>query len=140
VSGRLVKAFHYARHGSGANELAVGYYRGMGLAAEMVGTFVLVYTDPKRKARDSHVPVLVRRVHGAPDHPATGAWGRQKAREDHWMFLVGPLLAAAVAIVPAPIEPRPWRLAQQQQQHVRLGLAACSSFPTACLFKCAWCE
>ncbi|XP_075490576.1 aquaporin PIP2-3-like [Primulina tabacum] len=34
-----------------------------GLAAEIIGTFVLVYTffsatDPKRNARDSHVPVL----------------------------------------------------------------------------------
>ncbi|KAK3145399.1 hypothetical protein QOZ80_3BG0252370 [Eleusine coracana subsp. coracana] len=63
----LVKAFHgaaqYARHGGGANQLAAGYSRGAGLAAEIVGTFMLVYTvfsatDPKRKARDSHVPVL----------------------------------------------------------------------------------
>ncbi|KAM0924472.1 hypothetical protein ACQ4PT_004819 [Festuca glaucescens] len=62
----LVKSVHgsqYARYGGGANELAPGYSRGAGLAAEIVGTFVLVYTvfsatDPKRKARDSHVPVL----------------------------------------------------------------------------------
>ncbi|KAK8540151.1 hypothetical protein V6N12_046442 [Hibiscus sabdariffa] len=40
-----------------------GYSTGTGLAAEIIGTFVLVYivfsaTDPKRNARDSHVPVL----------------------------------------------------------------------------------
>jgi len=39
-----------------------GYRKGTGLGAEIIGTFVLVYTvfsatDPKRSARDSHVPV-----------------------------------------------------------------------------------
>lgn len=61
----LVKAFqksYYTRYGGGANELADGYSTGVGLAAEIIGTFVLVYTvfsatDPKRSARDSHVPV-----------------------------------------------------------------------------------
>ncbi|KAH9671586.1 aquaporin PIP2-2 [Citrus sinensis] len=62
----LVKAFqksYYTRYGGGANELADGYSTGAGLGAEIIGTFVLVYTvfsatDPKRKARDPHVPVL----------------------------------------------------------------------------------
>nr|KJB73581.1 hypothetical protein B456_011G239500 [Gossypium raimondii] len=62
----LVKAFqsaYYNRYGGGANTLADGYSTGTGLGAEIIGTFVLVYTvfsatDPKRKARDSHVPVL----------------------------------------------------------------------------------
>ncbi|KAF8402744.1 hypothetical protein HHK36_010834 [Tetracentron sinense] len=62
----LVKAFqnsYYDRYGGGANELAAGYSKGVGLAAEIIGTFVLVYTvfsatDPKRSARDSHIPVL----------------------------------------------------------------------------------
>ncbi|CAI0465166.1 unnamed protein product [Linum tenue] len=62
----LVKAFqksYYTRYGGGANELADGYNKGTGLSAEIIGTFVLVYTvfsatDPKRNARDSHVPVL----------------------------------------------------------------------------------
>ncbi|KAH9671583.1 aquaporin PIP2-2 [Citrus sinensis] len=62
----LVKAFqksYYTRYGGGANELADGYSTGTGLGAEIIGTFVLVYTvfsatDPKRNARDSHVPVL----------------------------------------------------------------------------------
>ncbi|KAJ6806747.1 putative aquaporin PIP2-2 [Iris pallida] len=61
----LVKAFQsafYVRYGGGANELADGYSKGTGLAAEIIGTFVLVYTvfsatDPKRNARDSHIPV-----------------------------------------------------------------------------------
>lgn len=61
----LVKAFQkslYNRYGGGANELAAGYNKGTGLGAEIIGTFVLVYTvfsatDPKRNARDSHVPV-----------------------------------------------------------------------------------
>lgn len=61
----LVKAFQksfYTTYGGGANELAAGYSTGVGLSAEIIGTFVLVYTvfsatDPKRSARDSHVPV-----------------------------------------------------------------------------------
>lgn len=60
-----MKAFQktlYDEYGGGANTLAPGYSKGTGLAAEIIGTFVLVYTvfsatDPKRNARDSHVPV-----------------------------------------------------------------------------------
>lgn len=63
----LVKGFQrsfYETHGGGANSVAPGYSIGTGLAAEIIGTFVLVYTvfsatDPKRNARDSHVPVSV---------------------------------------------------------------------------------
>ncbi|RWV77817.1 hypothetical protein GW17_00061310 [Ensete ventricosum] len=62
----LVKGFqtaYFVRYGGGANELSDGYSKGTGLGAEIIGTFVLVYTvfsatDPKRSARDSHVPVL----------------------------------------------------------------------------------
>ncbi|EOA24519.1 hypothetical protein CARUB_v10017773mg [Capsella rubella] len=62
----LVKSFqsgYYNRYGGGANGLSDGYSIGTGVAAEIIGTFVLVYTvfsatDPKRSARDSHVPVL----------------------------------------------------------------------------------
>lgn len=61
----LVKAFqssYYERYGGGTNTLSDGYSKGVGLGAEIIGTFVLVYTvfsatDPKRVARDSHVPV-----------------------------------------------------------------------------------
>jgi len=61
----LVKGFQqsfYMRNGGGANSVQSGYSLGTGLAAEIIGTFVLVYTvfsatDPKRNARDSHVPV-----------------------------------------------------------------------------------
>ncbi|CAL5428687.1 unnamed protein product [Camellia sinensis] len=57
----LVKAFqssYYDVYGGGANELSTGYSKGTGLGAEIIGTFVLVYTvfsatDPKRSARDS---------------------------------------------------------------------------------------
>ena len=49
-------------NGGGANVVAPGYTKGSGLGAEIIGTFVLVYTvfsatDPKRNARDSFVPV-----------------------------------------------------------------------------------
>ncbi|KAF3772399.1 putative aquaporin [Nymphaea thermarum] len=62
----LVKGFqsaYYVRYKGGTNFLHDGVSKGVGLGAEIIGTFVLVYTvfsatDPKRNARDSHVPVL----------------------------------------------------------------------------------
>jgi aquaporin PIP len=61
----VVKGFGktlYEGTGGGANVVNHGYTKGDGLGAEIVGTFVLVYTvfsatDAKRNARDSHVPV-----------------------------------------------------------------------------------
>lgn len=64
----VVKGFEKSRTfemlGGGANSVAHGYTKGSGLGAEIVGTFVLVYTvfsatDAKRSARDSHVPVCM---------------------------------------------------------------------------------
>ena len=63
----VVKGFQghqYEVLGGGANVVAAGYSKGDGLGAEIVGTFVLVYTvfsatDAKRNARDSHVPVSI---------------------------------------------------------------------------------
>ncbi|KAF6139732.1 hypothetical protein GIB67_006680 [Kingdonia uniflora] len=123
----LVKAFqsaYYDRYGGGANELAQGYSKGTGLAAEIIGTFVLVYTvfsatDPKRSARDSHVPVLaplpigfaVFMVHlatipitGTGINPARsfGAaviYNKEKAWDDQWIFWVGPFIGAAIAAI-----------------------------------------
>ncbi|KAI5666256.1 hypothetical protein M9H77_16109 [Catharanthus roseus] len=121
----LVKAFQksfYNRYGGGANTVAHGHTIGVGLAAEIIGTFVLVYTvfsatDPKRNARDSHVPVLaplpigfaVFMVHlatipitGTGINPARsfGAaviFGSDQAWDDHWIFWVGPFIGAAIA-------------------------------------------
>ncbi len=61
----LVKAFQvssFDRLGGGVNFVHPGYSIGSGLGAEILGTFFLVFTvfsatDPKRNARDSHVPV-----------------------------------------------------------------------------------
>ena len=63
----LIKSFQrslYVASGGGANFVNPDYSKGIGLAAEIIGTFVLVYTvfsatDPKRNARDSHVPVRI---------------------------------------------------------------------------------
>ncbi|CAN1304696.1 Aquaporin PIP2-2 [Linum perenne] len=115
---------YYTRYGGGANELSAGYNKGTGLGAEIIGTFVLVYTvfsatDPKRNARDSHVPVLaplpigfaVFMVHLATI-PVTGTginparsfgaaviYNQDKAWDDHWMFWVGPFIGAAIAAI-----------------------------------------
>ncbi|CAI0412273.1 unnamed protein product [Linum tenue] len=101
--------------GGGANSVAGGYTKGDGLGAEIVGTFVLVYTvfsatDAKRSARDSHVPLpigfAVFLVHLATI-PITGT-GINPARSLgaaivfnqlnlQWIFWVGPFIGAALA-------------------------------------------
>ncbi|XP_078177032.1 putative aquaporin PIP2-7 [Carex rostrata] len=108
--------------GGGANSVAHGYSRGAALGAEIMGTFVLVYTvfsatDPKRTARDSFVPVLlplpigfaVFVVHlatipitGTGINPARslGAaliYNNKKIWREHWIFWVGPLVGALIA-------------------------------------------
>ncbi|XP_008806122.1 aquaporin PIP2-7-like [Phoenix dactylifera] len=121
----LVKAFmkhSYNSLGGGANVVAPGYSKGSALGAEIVGTFILVYTvfsatDPKLKAHDRHVPVLaplsigfsVFMVHLATI-PITGTginparsfgtaviYNQRKAWSDHWIFWVGPMVGAAAA-------------------------------------------
>ncbi|KAF3788021.1 putative aquaporin [Nymphaea thermarum] len=121
----LVKAFqkaYYVRYGGGANTLNGGVSKGVGLSAEIIGTFVLVYTvfsatDPKRSARDCHVPVLaplpigfaVFMVHLATI-PLTGTginparsfgpaviYNHHKAWHNHWIYWVGPFIGAAIA-------------------------------------------
>ncbi|KAK9126176.1 hypothetical protein Scep_015022 [Stephania cephalantha] len=97
-------------------------HQGRRSGAEIVGTFVLVYTvfsatDAKRSARDSHVPLLaplpigfaVFLVHlatipitGTSINPARslGAaiiYNRDQAWDDHWIFWVGPFAGAALA-------------------------------------------
>ncbi|KAG6554333.1 hypothetical protein Mapa_004249 [Marchantia paleacea] len=121
----VVKGFQkdeYQQFAGGSNFVAHGYTKGSGLGAEIVGTFVLVYTvfsatDAKRNARDSHVPVLaplpigfaVFLVHlatipitGTGINPARslGAaiiYNRSHSWSDHWIFWVGPFLGAALA-------------------------------------------
>nr|QQZ01328.1 aquaporin PIP2;7 [Impatiens walleriana] len=123
----LVKAFqsaYYVRYGGGANMVAHGYTKGTAVGAEIIGTFVLVYTvfsatDPKRNARDSHVPVLaplpigfaVFMVHlatipitGTGINPARsfGAaviYNHEKAWDHHWIFWVGPFAGAIAAAI-----------------------------------------
>lgn len=121
----LVKTFqksYYEKYGGGANGLNDGFSKGTGLGAEIIGTFVLVYTvfsatDPKRNARDSHVPVLaplpigfaVFLVHlatipitGTGINPARsfGAaviYNQDEAWDHHWIFWIGPFIGASVA-------------------------------------------
>ncbi|XVF83912.1 hypothetical protein PTKIN_Ptkin16aG0532100 [Pterospermum kingtungense] len=122
----VVKGFmgktRYGTLGGGANSVNHGYTKGDGLGAEIIGTFVLVYTvfsatDAKRNARDSHVPILaplpigfaVFLVHlatipitGTGINPARslGAaiiFNKDKGWDDHWIFWVGPFVGAALA-------------------------------------------
>ncbi|XP_029123174.1 probable aquaporin PIP2-6 [Elaeis guineensis] len=112
----------YNSLGGGVNEVASGYSKGTALGAEIIGTFILVYTvfsatDPKRKARDSHVPVLaplpigfaVFMVHlatipitGTGINPARSLgpaviYNNKKAWDDQWIFWVGPFVGALAA-------------------------------------------
>ncbi|KAK4578812.1 hypothetical protein RGQ29_028767 [Quercus rubra] len=66
VGAGIVQAFqmgYYERNGGGANMISHGYSKGAGLGAEIIGTFVLVYTvfsatDPKREAKNSIAPIV----------------------------------------------------------------------------------
>nr|Q41870.1 RecName: Full=Aquaporin PIP1-1; AltName: Full=Plasma membrane intrinsic protein 1-1; AltName: Full=ZmPIP1-1; AltName: Full=ZmPIP1;1; AltName: Full=ZmPIP1a [Zea mays]CAA57955.1 transmembrane protein [Zea mays] len=128
ICGRgVVKGFQqglYMGNGGRRNVVAPGYTKGDGLGAEIVGTFILVYTvfsatDAKRRARDSHVPILaplpigfaVFLVHlatmgitGTGINPARslGAaviYNQHHAWADHWIFWVGPFIGAALAAI-----------------------------------------
>ncbi|CAK7355407.1 unnamed protein product [Dovyalis caffra] len=107
------------------NVVSRNYSKGAGLGAEIIGTFVLVYTvfsatDPKRNARDSHIPVLaplpigfaVFVVHlalipitGTGINPARSLGtaliyrSTTEAVNDLWIFWVGPFLGALAAAV-----------------------------------------
>jgi len=118
----LQKGYYDTYGGAAANVVQPGYSKGTALGAEIIGTFVLVYTvfsatDPKRSARDSHVPVLaplpigfaVFMVHlatipitGTGINPARsfGAaviFNQAKAWHEQWIFWVGPFVGAAIA-------------------------------------------
>ncbi|KAI5655466.1 hypothetical protein M9H77_32653 [Catharanthus roseus] len=123
----IVKGFMkgpYQANNGGVNFVQHGYTKGDALGAEIVGTFVLVYTvfsatDAKRNARDSHVPILaplpigfaVFLVHlatipitGTSINPARslGAsiiFNKHLGWKDHWIFWVGPFIGAALAAV-----------------------------------------
>ncbi|XP_052197859.1 aquaporin PIP2-7-like [Diospyros lotus] len=119
---QLVKDFTKHLHtmlGGGANFVARGYSKGSALGAEIMGTFLLVYTvfsaaDPQRQARDRHITALaplsigfaVFMAHLATI-PITGT-GINPARsfgaaviydswDDQWIFWVGPFLGAFAA-------------------------------------------
>ncbi|KAJ4781822.1 Plasma membrane intrinsic protein PIP2 [Rhynchospora pubera] len=114
----------YNSLGGGANSVADGYSKGAALGAEIMGTFVLVYTvfsatDPKRTARDSFIPVLVPLpigfavfiahlatipITGTGINPARSlgaavVYNQKEIWDEHWIFWVGPLIGALVAAV-----------------------------------------
>ncbi|XP_017629038.1 aquaporin PIP2-7-like [Gossypium arboreum] len=119
---KSVMKHYYNTLGGGTNIVVAGNSKGAALGAEIIGTFILVYTvfsatDPKRNARDSHVPVLaplpigfaVFVVHLATI-PITGT-GINPARslgaaviynngqvwDDQWIFWIGPFIGAVMA-------------------------------------------
>ncbi|KAG6648401.1 aquaporin PIP-type-like [Carya illinoinensis] len=112
----------YENVGGGANTVSPLYSKGTAFGAEIIGTFVLVYTvfsatDPKKTALDSYLPVLaplpigfaVFLVHlatipitGTGINPARsfGAaviYNKGKVWDDQWIFWVGPFLGALAA-------------------------------------------
>ncbi|KAJ1694063.1 hypothetical protein LUZ63_010761 [Rhynchospora breviuscula] len=121
----LVKGFQkdlFNHYGGAANSIQGGYSRGTALGAEIVGTFILVYTvysatDVKRSAHESYVPILaplpigfaVFVVHlatipitGTGINPARSfgaavVYNKDKPWDDQWIFWVGPFIGAAAA-------------------------------------------
>ncbi|KAF2322713.1 hypothetical protein GH714_029374 [Hevea brasiliensis] len=115
----LVKAFMkhpYNALGGGANSVAHGYNKGTALGAEIIGTFVLVYTvfsatDPKRSARVGStsngfavfvvhlatIPVTGTGINPARSFGAAVIYNNDKIWDDHWIFWVGPFIGALAA-------------------------------------------
>ncbi|KAL0356570.1 UNVERIFIED_CONTAM: Aquaporin PIP2-7 [Sesamum calycinum] len=113
----LVKAFmksYYNSLGGGANSVAPGYNKGTALGAEIIGTFVLVYTvfsatDPQEKrTRFSRpffmvhlatIPITGTGINPARSFGAAVIYNNKKAWDDHWIFWVGPFVGALAAAV-----------------------------------------
>ncbi|RZC76364.1 hypothetical protein C5167_000425 [Papaver somniferum] len=127
VGVALVKASqptYYDQYGGGINSVSDSFSKLDAYAAEIMGTFFLVYTvfsatDPKRNARDSHIPILaplpigfaVFMVHlatipitGTGINPARSfgaavVYNKAKAWDDMGIFWFGPFIGAAFAAV-----------------------------------------
>ncbi|KAI7751599.1 hypothetical protein M8C21_019146 [Ambrosia artemisiifolia] len=106
----LVKAFqktYYKNYGGGANELADGYNKGTGLGAEIIGTFVLVYTVLAPlpigfavfMVHLATIPITGTGINPARSFGAAVIYGKEKAWDDQWIFWVGPMIGAAIAAV-----------------------------------------
>ncbi|KAJ9545798.1 hypothetical protein OSB04_025505 [Centaurea solstitialis] len=124
----VVKGFKGDRvfdlHSGGANMVDDGYTHLAALGAEIIGTFVLVYTvfsatDAKFNARESHVPVLaplpigfaVFLVHLAtlpitrtginPARSLASAliYNKKHTWDEHWIFWAGPMAGATLAAI-----------------------------------------
>ncbi|XP_010689549.2 aquaporin PIP2-1 [Beta vulgaris subsp. vulgaris] len=115
----FVKAFqsaYYDRYGGGANQMAHGYNKGTGLGAEIIGTFVLVYTvfaatDPKRRnvlaplpigfavfmVHLATIPITGTGINPARSFGAAVIYNHEKSWNEHWIFWVGPFVGATIA-------------------------------------------
>ncbi|OAY75502.1 Aquaporin PIP2-4 [Ananas comosus] len=98
------KAF-FVRYGGGANELAAGYSKGTGLAAEIIGTFVLVYTVLAPlpigfavfMVHLATIPITGTGINPARSFGAAVIYNQDKAWDDQWIFWAGPFIGAAIA-------------------------------------------
>ncbi|KAG6412056.1 hypothetical protein SASPL_124719 [Salvia splendens] len=106
----LVKAFqkaYYVRYGGGTNELADGYNTGTGVAAEIIGTFVLVYTvlaplpigSAVFMVHLATIPITGTGINPARSFGAAVIYCKDKAWDDQWIFWVGPFVGAAIAAI-----------------------------------------
>ncbi|GFP88899.1 probable aquaporin pip-type ptom75 [Phtheirospermum japonicum] len=91
----------------GANFVNHGYTKGSGLGAEIIGTFVLVYTIlaplPIGFAvflvHLATIPITGTGINPARSLGAAIIYNKGHAWDDHWIFWVGPFIGAALAAV-----------------------------------------
>ncbi|KAJ4770232.1 Plasma membrane intrinsic protein [Rhynchospora pubera] len=112
----------YDSLGGGANSVSEGYSKGAAVGAEIMGTFVLVYTvfsatDPELAASEPSVPALLPLpigfavfiahlatipITGTGINPARSlgaaiVYNKKAIWDEHWIFWVGPLIGALAA-------------------------------------------
>uniref|UniRef100_A0A5B6YZX3 Putative aquaporin PIP1-2 n=1 Tax=Davidia involucrata TaxID=16924 RepID=A0A5B6YZX3_DAVIN len=94
----VVKGFQKSQYevlGGGANAVNPGYTKGDGLGAEIVGTFVLVYTV--FLVHLATIPITGTGINPARSLGAAIIYNKDHAWDDHWIFWVGPFIGAALA-------------------------------------------
>ncbi|KAG5557933.1 hypothetical protein RHGRI_007997 [Rhododendron griersonianum] len=100
IAKRLETRGRYEPLGGATNVVQPGYTKGVGLAAEIVGTFILAPVPIGFAVFVVHlatIPITGTGINPARSFGAAVIYNRSHAWHDHWIFWVGPFVGAALA-------------------------------------------